>query len=261
MARSPIPAAAAVEDAARAGPLPQEAATVLVKAAAEIIAPTPEAPAVLDAAQQVLIERPVPEPPEVRRGRDLLKKAVLRRLGPLQALDARLYLAINGLPHARWSDRVVNWVTVWATGGWIWAGGVRVARLLGVRHSGRALVELVPSMMGATWVTEYPVKAVFRRRRPFSDVVKALVVGKKPGSWSFPSGHTAASFACAWVLSSVWPRRAPLFFGLASVVGCSRIYVGAHYPGDVTSGALCGMVLAELIRRGTCSVLRATTRG
>ena len=47
----------------------------------------------------------------------------------------------------------------------------------------------------------------------------------------------------------VWPRRAPLFFGLAATVGFSRIYVGAHYPGDVLAGATLGMVIAEAIRR------------
>ena len=38
------------------------------------------------------------------------------------------------------------------------------------------------------------------------DIVRALVVGKKPGSWSFPSGHTAASFAGAFMVSKIWPR-------------------------------------------------------
>ena len=75
------------------------------------------------------------------------------------------------------------------------------------------------------------------------------MVGKKPGSWSFPSGHTASSFAAAWTLSTIWPRRAPLFLGLATLVGFSRIYVGAHYPGDVTSGAFAGMTIAELVRQ------------
>src|SRR5262249_13832865 len=118
-----------------------------------------------------------------------------------------------------------------------------------VRRSWGALRYLLPSVVGATWVVEYPTKAAFRRRRPFVEIVRALVIGKKPGSWSFPSGHTAASFASAWVLSTVWPRRAPFFFSLASTVGLSRIYVGAHYPGDVASGAFAGLLLSELIRR------------
>jgi undecaprenyl-diphosphatase len=176
---------------------------------------------------------------------------MLRRLGPLQRLDARIYLTINGFPHPRWSDRGANLITVWATGGWVWAGAVLVARLFGVPGAGRTLRWLLPSMVGATWIVEYPVKAYFRRRRPFIDIVRALVVGKRPGSWSFPSGHTASSFACATVLSATWPRAAPIFYALASIVGLSRIYVGAHYPGDVLSGAFAGTVLSEGIRRLT----------
>jgi undecaprenyl-diphosphatase len=145
-------------------------------------------------------------------------------------------------------------VTEITPGGWIWAGGVLVAGRLGAPRSREAFIALLPSMIGATWIVENPVKRFFRRRRPFIDIVRALVVGKRPGSWSFPSGHSASSFACAWVLARVWPRQAPLFFTLAASVGFSRIYVGAHYPGDVTSGALLGMVLAELIRRMTCGV-------
>jgi undecaprenyl-diphosphatase len=185
----------------------------------------------------------------VERGRTLLKDAVLRRMGPLQRLDASVYLAVNGIPHAPWLDRAASWITVWATGGWIWAGAVLVARLLGVRRARGALIDLLPSIVAATWIVEHPVKAIFRRRRPFVDVVRALVVGKKPGSWSFPSGHTASSFAAAWVLSKRWPRQSPLFFALAALVGTSRIYVGAHYPGDVVTGAGAGMLLSETAYR------------
>jgi undecaprenyl-diphosphatase len=88
----------------------------------------------------------------------------------------------------------------------------------------------------ASWSAEYPVKAYFRRRRPFIDVVRALVVGKEPGSWSFPSGHTCAAFAAAWILGRYWPRTRPIF-GIAATVGYSRVYVGAHYPSDVPTGA------------------------
>ena len=94
------------------------------------------------------------------------------------------------------------------------------------------------------------LKRIVPRYRPPSlfpyDIV--LLVHPLYGG-SFPSGHTASSFASAWILASVWPRRAPVFFSLAGIVGFSRIYLGAHYPGDVASGAMAGTVLSEVTRR------------
>jgi undecaprenyl-diphosphatase len=109
---------------------------------------------------------------------------------------------------------------------------------------------LVPSLIGTTLAIEGPIKAYFRRRRPFIDIVRAVVVGKKPGNWSFPSGHSASSFAAARMLTCVWPKKWPLFYGVAVLVGFSRVYAGAHYPSDVLSGAVAGSVLSEAIRRG-----------
>jgi undecaprenyl-diphosphatase len=107
---------------------------------------------------------------------------------------------------------------------------------------------LVPLSV-ATTLVEYPIKAFLRRRRPFIDFVQATVIGKKPGSWSMPSGHSASAFAGAWLFSREYPRQRPLFFLLAALVAFSRIYLGDHYPGDVASGALSGIVIAEIVRR------------
>ena len=221
----------------------REVAAVIAETAQQTASKTPEGEAAAQAAQTVLA------PADAPWGAELLKEAVLKHLGPLQALDAKVFLAINRTPHPAWSDRLAGAVTTWTTGGWIWCAPLLIARALGVERAGRALVVLFPCLAGATWIVEFPIKAFFRRRRPFIDVVRALVVGKKPGSWSFPSGHSASSFAAAWTLSTIWPRRAPLFLALAASVGFSRIYVGAHYPGDVTSGAFTGMAIAELIRQ------------
>jgi undecaprenyl-diphosphatase len=174
---------------------------------------------------------------------------MLRRMGPLHALDAEIYMAVNDGPHPGVLDSLAWALALVATGGWIWVVGALVAYLIRVPQSLQAVKRLLPSVVVTTWLIEYPIKAYFRRRRPFVRIVQALVIGKKPGSWSFPSGHTASSFASAWILSSVWPRRAPVFFGIAGAVGFSRIYLGAHYPGDVMSGAVFGMLLSEAVRR------------
>lgn len=249
-APSPHAAAARVEQTAQTAPPRQALAETLTTAAAESVAPSPVAPVVLEAAQAALTPS-APVSPRAQRGRELLKQAVLHRMGPLQALDARVYMLVNGSHHPGWLDSVAWAIAIITIGGWLWVIGALVAYLLRVPRSMTAVKWLLPSVVGATWIVEGPVKAYFRRRRPFVDVVRALVIGKKPGSWSFPSGHTASSFASAWVLSTVWPRRSPLFLALAGCVGLSRVYVGAHYPGDVLSGAAAGMVLSELIRRLT----------
>jgi undecaprenyl-diphosphatase len=204
----------------------------------------------VEAAQAALTPQ-APVSPAAERGRTLLKEATLQRMNPVQALDARLYLAVNAAPHPGWLDSLAWALAVVTVGGWIWVLGTLLAFLLRVPRSWAAVMTLLPSVVGATWVVEYPIKSYFRRRRPFVEIVRALVIGKKPGSWSFPSGHTAASFASAWILSTVWPRKTPIFAALAATVGLSRVYVGAHYPGDVLSGAVAGTVLAELIRRVT----------
>ena len=241
-------AAESIERAAEK-PRPESAlAAALATTAAETVAPTPAAPKMVEAAQAALTPHATVSP-EAERGRQLLKEATLRRMNPLQALDARLYLAINAAPHPGWLDSLAWALAIVTVGGWVWVIGALFAYLLRVPRSWTAVATLLPSVVGATWLVEYPIKAYFRRRRPFVEIVRALVIGKKPGSWSFPSGHTAASFASAWILSTVWPRQAPLFATLAAVVGLSRVYVGAHYPGDVASGAIAGTVLAELIRR------------
>jgi undecaprenyl-diphosphatase len=185
-------------------------------------------------------------PPDTRRGRRHLRQELFQRLDPLQAVDAFGFVQINQMPHTRLLDRFMTRLSWVMTGGNGWLLFLLLAMLVDRQRGWKATRAVVPALWLATATVEHPIKKWFRRRRPFISLIEAIIVGRKPGSYSFPSGHSAAAFAGALLLIREYPGAARGFYGLASLVAFSRIYLGAHYPGDVISGSLLGMVLARI---------------
>ena len=180
--------------------------------------------------------------------REYLRNAVLKRLKPVDALDANLFLLVNHLPHTRPLNSLFYGITLAFNGGAAWYVEMAIAVLRKRRPFRDMLWEVALPLTITTWLVEHPIKKYFRRRRPFITIIQAIVIGKKPGTWSFPSGHSAAAFAGAWLLNRKSPRFGILRYMLASLVAFSRVYLGDHYPGDVASGSLLGMLFAMFFR-------------
>lgn len=108
-------------------------------------------------------------------------------------------------------------------------------------------------LMFASLVLTYLVnnlllKDLIDRARPYEmlDNVQRLI-GKQHDA-SFPSGHSASSFAAAMCIYLNGPKKygIPALL-LALLIALSRLYVGVHYPGDIVTGAIIGSLMAWLV--------------
>ena len=89
------------------------------------------------------------------------------------------------------------------------------------------------------------IKRRVKRDRPVLHTeVRFLVPKTEHGS--FPSGHTATTFALAGVLAWHFPLWGLPLVILAVLVGYSRVYVGVHFLSDVAAAALIGIVSAAI---------------
>ena len=92
-------------------------------------------------------------------------------------------------------------------------------------------------------IVDLILKPIVDRPRPFELFDLQLIVDP-PTTSSFPSGHTASSFAAAASIFYYNRRCGIPAFLIASAVGISRVYLCVHWPSDVVIGALVGIVIA-----------------
>ena len=90
---------------------------------------------------------------------------------------------------------------------------------------------------------QFALKRLVGRTRPYEREKKIQLLVPKESSYSFPSGHSASGFTCAYLLTRLFGKKGALAYIPASLIALSRIYVGVHYVSDV----ICGMVLGTIV--------------
>jgi len=139
--------------------------------------------------------------------------------------------------------------------GWFAYGWIR-----GLADERRGALTALFAAGGALLVNQI-VLQFWERPRPFvahPDSVTTLVSRSADGS--FPSDHAAAAMAVAVVLFLAHRRAGGVALVAAALVCLSRVYVGAHYPGDVLGGALVGAGIAVLLCGPLAPVMSRASR-
>lgn len=93
----------------------------------------------------------------------------------------------------------------------------------------------------------YGLKSLLGRERPYNILKNLNTFGITLKDYSFPSGHTSASFSLATTIALNYPFLSILVLGMALLVGISRIYLGVHYPTDVVAGIVLGVGSAIVV--------------
>jgi membrane-associated phospholipid phosphatase len=108
---------------------------------------------------------------------------------------------------------------------------------------------------GDAEIVAITMKHVDRRMRPievgadadFTRTWFRTKVFKLDGAGCFPSGHTASAFSVATVFAGRYPELAWAAYGMAGIIGASRVSTRAHFPSDVFFGAALGYSISHFV--------------
>ena len=142
-------------------------------------------------------------------------------------------------------DKVMPYITLLGNSGLIWIV-ISIILILSkkYRHVG---ILCIAALILAAILGEGILKNIVQRPRPFYQIPNVRLLISRPAAYSFPSGHTASSFAAAGVIFVTLKKYRFHAVILASLIAFSRMYLFVHYPSDILGGILLGLLCSKIV--------------
>lgn len=136
-------------------------------------------------------------------------------------------------------DTVMTFITRLGDAGAVWL--LLAAVLLMIPRTRRSGVMLAAALCVDVVLCNGILKNLFGRIRPCDVNTSIQLLIPRPDDFSFPSGHTAASFAAVAALRMAGNKKLwKLALVLGVLIAFSRMYLYVHYPTDILGGMIAG---------------------
>lgn len=142
-------------------------------------------------------------------------------------------------------DVVVPMITKLGNAGILWI--ILTLILLIIPKTRKTGVVMTVALLVDLLLCNVLLKNLVARTRPFDVNTSVQLLIAKPHDYSFPSGHTAASFASVAALYLAGEKKLwkPALV-VAVLIACSRLYLYVHYPTDIIGGVVFGTLSGYL---------------
>ena len=140
-------------------------------------------------------------------------------------------------------DRVMPIITLFGDKGIFWIAAALL--LIIIKKTRKTGIMMGTALLLGLIIGNLILKNAVARTRPYdvNTAMQAELLVKTLSDFSFPSGHTLASFEAATVLMIRDKRFGIPALILAILIALSRLYLYVHYPTDVLAGALLGVFI------------------